>query len=136
MTQFILCKRRTTGALPAGVRFVGMDEEGDYFDPMLAAYSMHSYSCVHLVDDATDGADWLLDTVSDALRRGGDPEATPFGRAAKLMIDEGVPFVCWYADDWLELPTVRDYAEFMRVLVHDAALSPPEFWVHYPGRPE
>lgn len=135
VTQFMIARTGNSSvAAPDGIFLLAIAAEDHFLRGIAAHYFADPSQCRSVVD-AAGVLEPLIDEVWSAQQRGCGVASTAFARLARQLVAEGADFVCWHADDFLDLPVVTSWDAFLHELVKQTRAQPADFFVHYEKDP-
>jgi hypothetical protein len=135
MTQFVMVSDTAGLRLPAEARVRPLTPQDALLEAVAREHFGSSEGCGMLVD-ASGASESLVDAAWEAQLHGRDVADTALARVAAQLIQRGVGFVCWHADDSHRLPVVDSWDGFLAELRRQTKVQPADLWVRFqpPGR--
>ena len=134
MSQFILAKMEHPIEPIEGICLRTVLPSEDFFAPITARYSCPSGHC-RLVVDPSGSADSLVNDVWDTRVCDDQAEIPPLVRLMRRLVETKSEFVCWYGNDYENLPIVRSWPEVIRCVREQTAAQPVELYLHFQPSP-
>jgi hypothetical protein len=126
----MLVKSPVSAAPSLGAHLNPIGTHDDFLQAVARRYFGDAENC-RVVADEDGRMEPLIDEVWDARQRHRDIATTPFAALARMLVQEGVEFICWSASDHDDLPVVHSWPEIEGELLSQTAFQPADFYVHF-----
>lgn len=130
MSQFILIDLENE-IRAAGIRFERIGPHQDHLWPVAQRYLPNAERLYSAAADDDEGAEPLVYEVAEASSAGKDVlQASALGRLLAQALSRGAAFLCWYGDDFENLPLVRDESDLRHELAQATLDGPYELYFY------
>lgn len=130
LSQFMLVEYEVPADESSGIVLSSIEGGDSFLGQVATAYFDHWQSC-RVVVDASGGAESLVDDVWVAKLRGCEVDEAELGRYVRRLVGLGVRFVLWSGEDYLGLPMVRTWREFVSSVEGQVAMQPADVWLRF-----
>lgn len=136
MTQFVIVRGCPGAACPPpGIGVRGVEPSEFIANVLSSLFPGEDSARFFAVFDLHSGeADAIFDAMHESISANSPPSELPFIRFLRRLAEERASIVCWYGDDWEELPIFSDWDSFQRAIVADVEQQPAEVYAHLTKR--